>query len=181
MKSVLISILVTIAAINVKAANNFRMQESGEAYVFAQLNVSSIDKTLNQINPRFQSVTGANVKLSAKEILLVVNKAMPRCAPGMMCIQVMPAPLQIKLAIVDIQQTPCSVQYIARGTTQGLNEEIIVEDFSNSTCEMVLNSIGTVTYTAEGISSASQTLESATAVFSVQNEFMLPVMPKAIL
>ncbi len=60
---------------------------------------------------------------------------MPRCAPNMMCIQVMPAPLIVNLSVVKIEQTECSVRYTA--TTPAnvkaiYTEKVTVDDFTAS-------------------------------------------------
>lgn len=171
MKSVLISVLLVIGSF----AKADGLYEAASAPISASLNVSGITRNMTLINPRFNSVTGAQITFNAKTVQLTVNKAMPRCAPGMMCIQVMPAPLQVRLAVVQVINTGCSTKYVA--TTPAdvkttVYEEVTIEDFSFSKCEMVLNSLGTVTYKATGISSLSKQQETATAIFNVQGEFI---------
>lgn len=172
MKSVLISVMLVIASVAAKAEVIY---ESASAPVFANLSLNGFSRNMSLVNPRFHSVTHAAITFNSKTVQLTVNKSMPPCGAGMMCIQVMPAPLQIELTVVQVINNGCSTKYIA--TTPAnikttVYEVITIEDFSASKCDMYLSSVGKVTYEATGVSSLSKQQETATAIFHVQEQFI---------
>lgn len=172
MKSVLISVLLVIGSVTAKANATY---ESASAPVFANLSLNGYTRNMSLVNPRFHSVTNATVTFNSKTVQLTVNKSMPPCGAGMMCIQVMPAPLQINLQVVQVINTGCAVKYVATtpaNVKTSVYEVITIEDHSNSKCDMYLSSVGTVTYEATGVSSLSKQQETATAIFHVQEQFI---------
>ncbi len=164
MKTVLISLLLLIST------------AAQAAPIFANLEVVGISRNMTTVNPKFNLLTSANITINAKSIELTLNKRMPQCAAGMMCIQVMPAPLKISLTVTKVEQMPCSLKYTASTSLDALtqnHEEVVVEDFTNSTCNtLVAQPIGTVTYKVTGISSLSKMQETAQANFVVNGEFV---------
>lgn len=164
MKNVFISLLITLAAINVKA----------ETAVTAQLKLNSVTPNMTSLNARFYSVASAQVTFNQKNLELTVERHMPRCAPNMMCMMVMPAPVTVRLEVVQIIETGCSVKYIAQtpaDAPKNVFEEIIVEDFSSTKCEMALSATGFITYKITGESTQTKLADTATAIFSVQGQF----------
>lgn len=137
--------------------------------VSAQLNMMGVTRNMTTINPRFQSVSSARITYDQKNLKLTLTRAAVPCAPGMMCIQVMPTPVEIKLEVIKIENTSCSVKHTAT-TPRHLNSNIIetvtVEDNTNSACANI-SSIGVVTYNVTGISSLTHQMETATAKFVV--------------
>ena len=143
--------------------------------IYAKLNLETVTRNMSTINPRFNLVSASNLTFNSRLIELTLEKRMPTCASGMMCIQMMPAPLKVKLPVVEVVNTGCSIRYIAKTITEMagvVQEEIVIEDYSHSTCEFVLKAIGTVTYSATGISSLTKAPETATAQFFVNGEFV---------
>ncbi len=173
MKAILISLLVLAVTIT-KAEEISSARPS--APTTAQLSISGITRNMTTINPRFSLVSSGSITFNQKSLSLTLNKRMPPCEPGMMCIQVMPTPLNIKLYVTRIEVTQCSVKYIATTASNvksGVSEVVTVEDFSYSKCERIaLNSAGTVSYSVTGISSLTNQEETATANLLVDGEFV---------
>lgn len=175
MKTVLISLLLLIAT-NTQAEVADVVASPGGAPTFAHLQVEQITRNITTINPRFNRVTSAHVVFNLKNLTLTLNRAMPLCGPEMMCIQVMPAPLEVKLAVVSVKKTACSVIYTAvtpPNVMSRLHEEVVIEDLTNSDCPtaMVLpQTSGYVTYKVTGISNLTKEQETATARFSVDDQ-----------
>jgi hypothetical protein len=163
-KTVLISLLVLIST------------AAQAAPIFANLEVLGISREMTTVNPKFYLVSSANLTINTKSIELTLNKRMPQCAAGMMCIQVMPAPIKISLTVTKVEQTPCSLKYTASTSLDALTqnqEEVVVEDFTKSTCKtLIAQPIGTVTYKVTGISSLTKMQETAQANFVVNGEFV---------
>lgn len=162
MKTLLISLLI-LTATAAKAEFNS-----------AHLNLSKISDNMIAINPLLKTATNAQISYDAKVIELTIHRSMPPCGPGMMCIQVMPAPLTINLSVVQVVKTPCSVKYIAATPANiktPVYEEVIFEDFSKSVCEINMKNLGSVTYKATGVSNATKLPDTATASFTVEGDF----------
>ena len=141
----------------------------------ASLNLASITRNMTTINPRFVSIKGASLTFNSKTLNMTINRGMLPCPAGELCAQVMPAPIQVNLPVVQVVNTPCSVKYIAQtpaDTSSTIFEEVTVEDFSFSRCEMLLNTVGKVTYKVTGVSSLTKQPETATANFSVSGQFI---------
>jgi hypothetical protein len=164
MKALLISLFM-LTAVSTQA----------QTQLAAHLSLANLTRNMTAINPQFRSPAAAQIIFDEQTAELTVNRSMPPCAPGMMCIQVMPAPLAIHLEVVQIVKNGCSVKYIAAtpaNVKTNVYEEVTIEDFTNSPCEMVLSSMGTVSYKVTGVSSLSQHPETATANFVVQGDFL---------
>jgi hypothetical protein len=137
------------------------------APVSANLKIESQSRNLTTINPRLNSLQNAQVSFNKKSLSLTFNRRMPRCAPNMMCIQVMPAPVQVNLEVVKVERTECSVKYFAATPSHvksQIYEQVIVEDFSLSRCAFTTDKpfvAGTLTYKVTGISSLSKQQETA--------------------
>ncbi len=172
MKTILISLLLLVAT-NTHAEVADVVASPGGAPIFAQLQVEQITRNMTTINARFNRVTSAHLVFNLKNLTLTLNRAMPHCGPEMMCVQVMPAPLEIKLAVVSVKKTACSVIYTAvtpPNVLSRIHEEVVVEDLSNSVCETAMvypQTSGHVTYKVTGISNLTKQQETANARFSV--------------
>jgi len=170
MKTVLISLLLLVAT-TAKAQEVINSEKVG-ASTFTQLELTAVTRNMSLINPRFKAITSASISFNDKNLTLTLNKFMPNCRDGMICIQVIPVSLKIKLAVVNIEQTKCAVKYTAvtpANLATNLQEEIIVEDLTNSKCpttKPMPQVIGHIIYKATGISNSSQKQETATANFS---------------
>lgn len=179
MKTVFVTLLILIST--TAAANQEFRFGGGSAPIFAKLEINGISRNMTTINPKFSLVTTASVTFTSKTLDLTLNKRMPQCGPGMMCIQVMPAPLRIKLSVTKVEQLPCSVKYFAKTPSDvvtQVQEEVVVEDFSLNKCAQTTDkpyTYGTVSYKATGISSLTKMQESAEAHFTVIGDFVRAV------
>lgn len=182
MKTILISLLLAIS-FNAKAEqieNNHEIRYDGAgAPIFANLSLAGVTRNMTLINPRFKQVTGGNLTFNNKKLSLVINRSMPRCAEGMMCIQVMPAPLKVELEVVKIERSRCSIVYTAqtpKNVKSEVSEQVIVEDFTYSKCPTLLaQPAGRVTYSVTGLSNLTKQTETATATLNVDGEFVRAV------
>lgn len=172
MKAFLISLLVLTGSI-VNAQSIWAGGPS--APIFAKLQLAGISRNMTTINPRFKNVTAASVTFNNKTLTLTLNKSMPKCAAGMMCIQVMPAPLQIQLNVIKTEKTECATVYTA-ATSEGLNsnlsEVVTVEDYTYSNCPVTVESVGLITYQVTGMSSLTKQVETASANLLVVGPFV---------
>ncbi len=171
MKAILISLLM-LASTTVIATKGVSADDFGKT-LHAILKVDDVTRNMTTINPRFSSVTSGTVTFNNRSLTLTLNKTMPRCTLRK-CIQVMPAPLNIKLALISIKKTKCSVKYTAvtpANVKSEVSEVVTVEDFTFSTCPMLLASVGIVTYQVTGTSNLSKRQETATANLLVDGEF----------
>lgn len=170
MKSILISLFL-MAATTLQAQNSqdVRFDGAGSPPIFANLTIDAITRNMTAVNPRIRLVSGASVSFNNKTLQLTFNRTMPQCAPNMMCIQVMPAPININLSVVKIENTPCAVKYIAVTPAHVMSliqEQVIIQDYTFSKCKILRLGAGAVTYSATGISSLSKQQETATATFT---------------
>ena len=172
MKALLLSVLL-IVTVNAKAqiedlATMTDIHWSASAPISANLQIDSQSRNLTAINPRLNSLQNAHVTFNNKSLTLTFSRRMPRCAPNMMCIQVMPAPVQVSLQVMKVERTQCSVKYFAAtpaNVKSQIYEQVVVEDTSYSKCMTTTDkpyTAGTLTYTVTGLSSLTKQQESAT-------------------
>lgn len=174
MKAILIS-LVLLATTTIKAETTDIRFGGTDAPIFARLDLAGITRNMTLINPRFSGITAASLTFNNKSLTLTLNKSMPKCAQGMMCIQVMPAPMIVTLDVVTVERTKCSVVYTATTPTNVksmISEVVTVEDYTDSTCPITIASVGLVTYKVRGVSSLTKQPETATANFYVIGQFI---------
>lgn len=175
MKTILISLLMLVATSANAEISNI-VATPGGAPIFANLQIEQITRNMTTVNPRFNRVTSAHIVFNKKSLSLTLNRSMPYCGPEMMCIQVMPAPLEVKLTVVKVEQTQCAVIYTAvtpAHIKSMVHEEVVVEDLTFSKCPttmMLPQSSGYVTYSVTGVSNLTRQQETATAKFSVDAE-----------
>ncbi|MBY0554497.1 hypothetical protein K2P97_08210 [bacterium] len=180
MKAVLVSLLVLISTA-AKANQEIRFDPNNTPPISAKLAINGISRNMTTINPKFALVVTANVTFNNKTLDLTLTKRMPQCGAGMMCIQVMPAPLRIKLNVTKVEQLPCSTKYFASTPSDVrtlVYEQVVVEDFSSKQCPQTMDkpyTFGTVSYKATGISSLTKVKESAEAHFTVVGDFVRAV------
>jgi hypothetical protein len=172
MKTIIGSLLfVVMATVNVQAAP-----------VFGNLNVTTTSKNLTLINPLLSNLTGtAHVTFTNKNVELVIKKAMPRCADGMFCIQMMPAPVRIRLDVIRVVENECSITYVAT-TPDSLNskikETVTITDLTFSRCAQPMyitnlpQSAGVLAYEATGVSPLTKGIETAYIQFAVIGSFV---------
>lgn len=172
MKALLLSVLL-IVTVNAKAqiqdlAEMTEIHWGAAAPISANFKIDSASRNLTTINPRLNSLQNAQVSFNNKSLNLTFNRHMPRCAPNMMCIQVMPAPVQVSLLVFKVEKTECSVKYFAAtpaNVRSQIYETVVIEDTSLSKCMTTMDkpySAGTLTYTVTGISSLTKQQETAT-------------------
>ena len=148
------------------------------APIYANLQVNGVTRNMTTINPRFSSISEANVTFNNKSLRLMLTKKMPFCAAGRMCAMAMPAPVEINLKVIRVIHTECSVKYIAvtpPNVKSTVSEVVTVEDFSQSDCMTTMDIPhldGTLTYKVTGVSSLSHQQETASATFNVDGGFI---------
>lgn len=173
MKTTLISLLLLVVATSTKAEN---IQYYGEsAPIFGNLQLSNITRNMTLINPRANSIINGNITFTNKNLTLTLNKRRPPCPINAMCIEVMPAPLNIELKVISIKNTSCSVVYTAvtpANIKSTISEVVTVEDYTYSKCNFYTEPKNTVSYSVTGISSLSKKQETATANFVVDGPFI---------
>lgn len=178
MKSVivLLSLLSGIAYAQEAQTEQHGLQNS--APIFANLQVSGVTRNMTTINPRFSSISSADVTFNNKSLRLTLTKKMPFCPAGRMCAMAMPAPVEINLTVIRVIQTECSVKYIAAtpaNVISSIYEVVTVEDFTQSDCMRTINlryMPGTLTYEVTGVSNLSHQQETAIATFEVEGGFI---------
>jgi hypothetical protein len=174
MKAALISLLV-IFSVSLNA-NAIRF-DGQSAPVHGQLQIDGITRNMTTINPRLSLVVSASITFNDKQATLSMAKRMPACAPNMMCIQVMPSPLNITLAITSTERTECIIKRTAVTPKNEFNENYEVLTFTEKTNSpnciyAAVFSDGNVTYQVTGISSLTKQQETATANFSVVGNYI---------
>lgn len=178
MKALLLTVLL-IVTVNAKAQTQdlIEMTEihwGAGAPISANLQIDSLSRNLTTINPRLNSLQSAYVTFDRKSLNITFNRRMPRCAPNMMCIQVMPAPVEVSLQITKVERTECSVKYFAAtpaNVKSQIYEQVIVEDTSLSKCMTTMEkpyTAGTITYKVTGVSSLTKRQDTATIILSTQ-------------
>lgn len=172
MKALLLSVLL-IVTVNAKAQTQDLMETAeihwgAGAPTYANLQIDSQSRNLTTINPRLNSLQNAQVTFNSKSLTLTFSRSMPVCAPNMMCIQVMPAPVQIDLQVYKVERTQCSVKYFAAtpaNVKSLVYEQVVLEDTSLSKCMTTMDkpyTAGTLTYKVTGVSSLTKKQETAT-------------------
>jgi hypothetical protein len=162
-------IITTIAFLTLAFSNIAQAQN--EVMTYAKLEVETISKNMNVLSPKLLLSKSAQIRFSDKFAELSIERRMPSCAPGMMCIQVMPAPIKITLPITQVVKNQCYTKYIATSLAKNntdSKEELVIYDYTNSVCEMYLKAIGTVTYSVTGRPAWSEIYDTATATFLVK-------------
>lgn len=157
----------------------FTTAKAQEVPLFAKLQIEMVSENMSDVNPNFGLVSQANIRIDENSIELALTKRMPDCPMGRYCPQIMPSSFSVNLTLVDVIQTECSTKYV--GITpiddeNPLHEQVVVEDFTNTTCESTFRSSGIITYTVTGISATSQQKETAGARFTVHGGFVKPVV-----
>lgn len=171
MKSILISLLL-IASAQVKAQDSqgiWQGQEGG-APIFAQLKMSGLTKNMSAVNPFISLNNGTQVTFNSKQVTLNIQLRMPPCPEGMFCTQVMPAPVQTVLEVIKVEDAGCSTKYYAQtpaNVKTQVYEQVVIEDYTYSLCEMIRQNPGKATYTATGLSQLTNQTETATATFVI--------------
>ncbi len=139
--------------------------------LFAKLQVDGISTNMAEVNPKFNLVSQGELMIDDSSIALTLTKRMPDCAEGHYCPQIMPSTVIVYFNLVKIVHTECTTKYFAEtpeDVNNPLQETIVVEDYSNSTCERLIRTPGIITYFA------TQTDKSAAARFFVQGGFVKP-------
>lgn len=176
MKSLILSLLLVVSG-TVQAQLMHVIESS--APIYAGLNLNSISRNMTLVNSRLSLVSSASVTFNDKNLTLVFVKRMPPCPAGMACVQMMPAPVTVKLPVVKVTTSQCSITYTAltpADSKTGLTEEVTVRDFTYSQCAHTMDMpyvAGTVTYKATGLSALSKQVEQATAQFNVNESGFL--------
>jgi hypothetical protein len=137
--------------------------------IFAKLQVDGISQNMTEINPKFSLVTEGELMIDGSTVALNLTKSMPECPEGMFCPQIMPSNVVVFLTLVKVVHTECSTKFYAETSgdvSNPLHERVVVEDYSNSTCERLVRTPGVITYTA------TQTDKTAAARFFVQGGFV---------
>ncbi len=170
MKSILISLLI-ITGVQAKAQENLGvMATKGGAPIFANLTLNNLTRNMSAINPFISFNNFTRITFNSKQVVLSVELPMPECPINAYCIQSMPAPIETTLEVVKVEQTGCSIVYTARtpaNVRSKIYEQVVIEDFSFSLCEMVYISPGHLNYKVTGLSQLTKRTESATAMFSI--------------
>ena len=181
MKSVivLLSLLSGMAfAQEAQITEDFPLIQQQSAPIYANLQMNGVTRNMTTINPRFSSISSADVTFNNKSLRLMLTKKMPFCGPNRICAMMMPAPVQINLQVIRVIQTECSVKYIAvtpSNVKSTVYEVVTVEDFTQSKCMTTMDIPhldGTLTYKVTGVSSLSRQQETATATFNVDGGFI---------
>lgn len=180
MKSVIVflSLLSGIAFAQEAQVEDFQHGMRNSAPIFANLQLNGVTRNMTTINPRFSSISDADVTFNNSSLQLMLTKRMPICPPGRMCAMYMPAPIQINLTVIRVIQTECSIKYIAvtpANVKSTIYEVVTVEDFTESKCMTTMDIPhldGTLTYKVTGVSSLSHQQETATATFNVYGGFI---------
>ena len=163
MKAILISLsLMLIVSTQVHA------QES--APIFAQLQINGLTRNMSAVNPLISLKNGAGITFNTKQVTLSIQPQMPPCPQGMFCTQAMPPSVETTLEIVKIEELGCSIKYYAQTPADVITtvyEQVVIEDFTYSLCEMVYQNPGKATYKATGLSQLSNETETATATFVI--------------
>lgn len=171
MKTILISLLLLATTTHAESTPYY----GSGAPIFANLKVASITRNITTVNPQINSIIGGGIQFNEKKLNLTLIKKMRDCAPGMMCTQVMPTPISIKLDIVSIKNETCATVYTAvtpAHIKSLISEVVTVVDHTYSTCNFLIAPVNTVTYEVTGISSLTKQQETATAHFNVDGEFV---------
>ncbi len=173
MKAVLISLSLMLIVSTQAQAQDVEQgiwQGQESAPIFAQLQISGLTRNMSAINPVIGLGNGAHVTFTSKQVTLNIQPQMPPCPEGMLCIQVMPPTVETTLEVVKVEELGCSVKYYAQTPADlktNVYEQVVIEDFTYSLCEMVYQNPGKATYKATGLSQLSNETETATATFTI--------------
>jgi hypothetical protein len=100
-----------------------------------------------------------NIDYDQKMVTLTLNRSM-QCPAGQICIQMMPAPLVVRLPIVSVEAGECgALKVLARKnlmTRDGVMEQISIVDDTSLICRIMLPYQGTATYTTSSLAQQSQ-------------------------
>ena len=170
MKSLLISLLI-ITTIQTQAQDNLGIMASpGGAPIFANPQMNYVTRNMSLINSAMNFKSLTQVTFNSKEVTLSVQPAMPECLFNAYCIEVMPAPIETRLEVTKIENTACAIVYTAQtpsNVRSEIYEQVVIEDYSYSICEVVYLAPGQLTYKATGFSSVTERTETATATFTI--------------
>ena len=170
MKSILLSLLMLTS-----------LAQADDMPLFAKLQVEGVSSNMMLINPRFGLISEAEISIDDTSVKLTISKKMPECPLGMFCPQIMPSNVTVYLNIIQVIESECSTKYIAATSEDVLSllhEEVVVEDFSFTTCERSMRALrapGIITYKVTGISSQTQQRDTAGARFLVHGGFVRPI------
>lgn len=150
----------------------FAVLARADETIFAKLQIDDVSNNMDSVNPNFNLVSHGEMVIDKSQVYLTLTKTMPPCPAGSFCPQIMPSMITVQFHVVNVVRTECSTRYFAESDNDlnnSLNEKLLVEDFTNSTCEAtVFNSPGVITYTA------TQLQETAAARFVVHGGFVRP-------
>ncbi len=141
--------------------------------IFAGLNLNAVSRNMTLVNSRLGLISSAEVTFNDKTLTLVITRKMPMCPEGRACIEMMPAPVTVKLAVVSVVSNQCAIVYVAKSNPNvktAISEEVTVLDFSYSKCMHTMEMPyvpGKVTYKVTGLSTLTKAIETATAEFNV--------------
>ena len=173
MKAILMSLsLMLIVSTQAQAqdAEQGIWQGQESAPIFAQLQISGLSRNMGAINPVVSLNNNAQLTFNTKQVTLNIQPQMPPCPEGMVCTEVMPPAVETTLEVVKIEELGCSVKYYAQtpaNVKTTVYEQVVIEDFTYSLCEMVYQNPGKATYKATGLSQLSNETETATATFVI--------------
>lgn len=176
MKSVILSALLIMASTS--QAMIVHVTETS-APIFAGLNLIGSSRNLSTVNSRLSLISSGEVTFNDKTLTLVLVKRMPPCPEGKMCIEMMPAPVKVKLPVVRVVANQCAIMYVAKmpsNAQSGLTEEVVVMDYTFSKCAQTMDkpyTAGKVTYKVTGVSSLTKAVETGTAEFNVNESGFL--------
>lgn len=98
--------------------------------------------------PRGQ-ITGGKLVIGEKLVELLIN-VKKVCPPGRFCTMEMPAPIYVKLPIVDIEKTGCGDIIIAKiddRPVDGILNQLVITDYTHAECKMYVENPVQVEYT----------------------------------
>ena len=173
MKALLISLslmLIVTTQAQAQDAEQGIWQGQESAPIFAQLQMSGLTPNMNAINPAISLSNGARLTFNTKQVTLNIQPQMPPCPENMLCPQVMPPMVETTLEVVKVEELGCSIKYYAQTPADfktTVYEQVVIEDFTYSLCEMVYQNPGKAIYKATGLSHLSNETETATATFTI--------------
>lgn len=173
MKAILISLSLMLIVSTQAQAQEVEQgiwQGQESAPIFAELQISGVSRNMSAVNPFISLNNGARLTFNSKQVTLNIQPQMPPCPQGMFCTQAMPPAVETTLEVVKVEELGCSIKYYAQTPAHvktTVYEQVVIEDFTYSLCEMVYQNPGKVTYKATGLSQLSNETETATATFVI--------------
>jgi hypothetical protein len=142
-------LLILIASLFL-SATSFATLNTFEYVVGSQYQL--VDFQLDEAHqPRGQITRG---KLVVSKGLVEMNIQIKKvCPAGKLCTMEMPQPIYAKLPIVEIEKSECGDRIVAAVDSRpvdGQLQQIIIMDYTNATCEIVLENPILVEYTTAG-------------------------------